>query len=122
MSRLWRTVSVRFINHPPGTAAVRWTGATWWCACAAPIPLQGESGAITGPTCETVVTCPDCGRAFFIIPHDRSHSRPIEVVELAAIPVASGAGRPGPESESDAAGFAAAADAASPRDLQLSGR
>ncbi len=87
MARLWRTVAVRFIDHPAGTAAVRWTGATWWCACGDPQPLEGESGAVSGPTRETIVTCPACARAFFVIPHDRSHSRPVEVVELSFVPV-----------------------------------
>ena len=75
------------MNRPPARANVIGNCASWLCVCAAnPVALQGHSGSIAGPTRETVVVCKHCQRVYFVIPLDRSHGPPIEVVELFGLP------------------------------------
>ncbi len=74
------------MNQPPSRASVLGSCATWRCVCANPTALQGRSGPAAGPTRDTVVTCGVCGRVYFVIPLDRSHGPPIEVVELFGMP------------------------------------
>ena len=81
-TKLWRTVPLRFINRPAGTAAVRWDSATWWCACGSGDPLSGKAGRASGPTDDSIVRCRHCRRVYFVIPYDQPQSRPIEVLEL----------------------------------------
>ncbi len=74
------------MNRAPLRASVLGNSATWHCVCGNPVALQGHSGAAAGPTLDTVVVCPRCQRVYFVIPMDRSHGPPIEVVELFGIP------------------------------------
>ncbi|MES2693661.1 MAG: hypothetical protein V4773_09320 [Verrucomicrobiota bacterium] len=74
------------MNRPPSRASVLGNCATWLCPCGNPITLQCHSGAASGPTPETVATCPQCHRVYFVIPLDKSHGPPIEVVELYGMP------------------------------------
>jgi hypothetical protein len=74
------------MNRPVSRASVIGNCASWHCACGNPIALQGRSGAVGGPTPETIVTCERCDRSYFVIPMDRSFGAPIEVVELFGAP------------------------------------
>lgn len=84
------------MNRPVSTASVLGNCATWRCACQNPIALQGRSGPAAGPTPDSVVVCDRCGRAFFVIPQDKSHGPPIEVVELFGMPAPTPADQPAP--------------------------
>jgi hypothetical protein len=75
-------IPVRFLDRPPSRATVRGAVATWACVCANRRQLEGGSGEVGGPTPDTMVVCPDCGRGYFVIPVDRSYSAAIEVIEL----------------------------------------
>lgn len=89
-----RKIPLRAMNFPPSRAAVLGNCATWHCVCANPIALQGRSGPAAGPTPDSVVTCPRCRRVYFVIPQDKSHGPPIEVVELFVAPVNSDEPKP----------------------------
>lgn len=86
MPQVSRKIPLRFMNRPVSAASVLGNTATWHCACRHPIALHGHSGPSAGPTPETVVACPNCHRVFFVIPQDKSHGPPIEVVELFGMP------------------------------------
>jgi hypothetical protein len=92
-----RKIPLRTMNRPPSWAGVIAHCATWHCACGNPVALQGRSGSSSGPTPESVVSCPQCHRAYFVIPEDKSHGPPIEVVELFEAPTASS--EPAPASD-----------------------
>ena len=77
-----RVVVVRFLDRAPAVANVGGNCARWRCVCANRCEISGESGAVEGPASDTIVACPECGRAYFVIPFDRSFGPPIEVVEL----------------------------------------
>lgn len=79
---------MRAMNRPTGRACVLGSCATWRCVCGNPIALQGRSGPATGPTPESVVRCERCSRVYFVIPQDKSHGPPVEVVELFEAPPA----------------------------------
>ncbi len=81
-----RKIPVRIVNHRSTRASVIDNCASWLCVCGYPVALQGRSGPLAGPTTDTVATCPDCRRLYFVIPHDRSYGPPIEVVELLGQP------------------------------------
>lgn len=81
-----RWIPVRAMNRPLQRACVVGTCATWRCACDNPVALQGRSGPTTGPTPDSVVRCERCHRVYFVIPDDKSHGPPIEVVELFGMP------------------------------------
>lgn len=81
-----RKIPLRIVNHRPSRAAVIDNCASWFCICGNLIALQGRSGPLGGPTADTVTTCPSCQRNYFVIPQDRSHGPPVEVVELLALP------------------------------------
>jgi hypothetical protein len=97
-----RKIPFRAMNRPLGVASVIDNCATWRCVCRNPIALQGRSGPMGGPTPDTVVVCDRCGRVYFVIPQDRSHGVPVEVVELFGFPMPEpgpnepGAGEPAP--------------------------
>jgi hypothetical protein len=74
------------MNRPSSTASVIGNCATWRCTCGAPVALQGRSGAVAGPTMESVVVCAGCRRVYFVIPQDKSFGPPIEVVQLFGLP------------------------------------
>jgi hypothetical protein len=74
------------MNRPTAAASVLANTATWRCACRNPIALTGHSGPAAGPTPESVTVCPQCQRVYFVIPQDKSHGPPIEVVELFGMP------------------------------------
>lgn len=82
------------MNRPAARASVIGHCATWHCLCGNPVALQGRSGPASGPTRESAVVCGRCGRVYFVIPMDRSHGPPIEVVELFGLPVATEADDP----------------------------
>lgn len=82
-----RRIPLRFMNRPPSVASVLGNTATWRCACQNPIALTSRSGSASGPTPETAVVCPRCQRVYFVIPQDKSHGPPIEVVQLFGMPV-----------------------------------
>jgi hypothetical protein len=84
--QLSRKIPLRFMNRSPSAASVLGNTCTWYCACQNPIALSGRSGPAGGPTPETVVVCERCRRVYFVIPQDRSHGPPIEVVELFGMP------------------------------------
>lgn len=88
MPHTLRKIPLRMMNRPPSVASVINTSATWRCACANPIALHGRSGRSSGPTPDTVVICDQCRRVYFVIPQDKSHGPPIEVVELFEMPTA----------------------------------
>jgi len=90
-----RTIPLRVMNRPAARASVLGNCVTWRCVCAHPIALQGRSGSASGPTRDTVVVCPACNRVYFVIPLDRSHGPPIEVVELFGLPEPAAADSPG---------------------------
>jgi hypothetical protein len=79
-------IPFRVTNRPPSRASVLGNCATWKCVCGAPTALQGRSGSSAGPTRDSVVVCPACDKIYFVIPLDRSHGPPVEVVELYAMP------------------------------------
>jgi hypothetical protein len=81
-----RKITLRLMNRPPGQASVIGGCATWHCSCGNPVALQGRSGPASGPTRESSAICEQCGRAYFVIPMDRSSGPPIEVVELFEAP------------------------------------
>ena len=75
------------MNRPPGRAyPVEGNRAMWRCVCQAGPTLHGASGSTAGPTRDSAIVCPGCGRVYFVIPMDRSHGPPIEVVELFGLP------------------------------------
>jgi hypothetical protein len=82
----FRRIPLRFMNRPTSAASVIGNTATWRCVCQNPIALSGRSGPAGGPTPETVIVCDRCRRIYFVIPQDRSHGPPIEVVELFGMP------------------------------------
>lgn len=96
MPHTLRKIPLRMMNRPPGSAAVIDHCATWHCACGHPVALQGRSGPSSGPTPDSAVGCAHCGRLYFVIPQDKSHGPPIEVVELLQAPAAPGAADPAP--------------------------
>jgi hypothetical protein len=81
-----RTIPLRAMNRAPSHANVLGSCAAWHCVCGNPVALQGRSGSPAGPTRDTVVVCNRCNRVYFVIPMDRSHGPPIEVVELFGLP------------------------------------
>jgi hypothetical protein len=83
---LLRSIPFRAMNYPTGRAAVIGNCVTWHCVCGNPVALQGRSGPASGPTPESVVVCERCARVYFVIPQDKSHGPPIEVVELFGLP------------------------------------
>jgi hypothetical protein len=76
------------MNRGPLRANALGGCATWHCVCGDPVALQGRSGSPAGPTRDTVVVCGRCRRVYFVIPMDRAHGPPIEVVELFGLPEA----------------------------------
>lgn len=89
MPQITRKIPLRFMNRTPSAASVLGNTATWRCACQNPIALHGRSGRAAGPTVDTVVVCDRCQRVYFVIPQDKSHGPPIEVVELFGMPAPS---------------------------------
>ncbi len=77
-----RKIPLRSLHHRPTLASVLGSCASWHCPCGQPVALQGRSGPPSGPTPETITTCPQCQRTYFVIPQDKEHGPPIEVVEL----------------------------------------
>ena len=75
-------IPLRCLDRPPSHALARGNRAAWNCVCANRRPLEGGAGEVGGPTADTMIVCPDCGRGYFIIPVDRSYSAAIEVIEL----------------------------------------
>lgn len=82
MPQTIRKIPFRTLHRRPTLASVLGSCASWHCPCGNPAALQGRSGPPSGPTPETVTTCPQCRRAYFVIPQDKEHGPPIEVVEL----------------------------------------
>lgn len=82
-----RWIPVRTMNRPAGRAHVVGNCATWRCVCDNAVALQGRSGPASGPTPDSVVRCERCGKIYFVIPQDKSHGPPVEVVELFGMPV-----------------------------------
>jgi hypothetical protein len=81
-----RTIPLRVMNRGVLKASALGSVATWHCVCGNPIALHGRSGSVAGPTRDSVIPCPQCGKLYFVIPMDRSHGPPIEVVELFGMP------------------------------------
>lgn len=81
-------IPLRSLHHRPALASVLGSCASWLCPCGNPIALQGRSGPPSGPTPETITTCPQCQRTYFVIPQDKEHGPPVEVVELFQEPAA----------------------------------
>ena len=79
-------IPLRVINRRASRAHVLGNCASWRCICGHPEALHGRSGRSGGPTPDTVVVCPQCGRVYFVIPTDRSFGPPIEVVQLYGMP------------------------------------
>jgi len=81
-----RLIPLRVMNRQPLRASAMGGCATWHCVCGNPVTLQGRSGPASGPTRDSVVVCERCQRVYFVIPMDRSHGPPVEVVELFGLP------------------------------------
>lgn len=81
-----RAIPLRAMNRPALRAQALGSSATWRCVCGNSTALQGRSGSVAGPTPDSVTVCPRCNRVYFVIPNDRSHGPPIEVVELFGLP------------------------------------
>lgn len=82
MPQTTHKIPLRSLHHRTALASVLGSCASWLCPCGNPIALQGRSGPPSGPTPETITTCPQCRRSYFVIPQDREHGPPVEVVEL----------------------------------------
>ena len=88
---LLRTVPFRAMNHSTGRASVIGNCVTWHCVCGNPVALQGRSGPASGPTPDSAIVCDRCHKVYFVIPQDKSHGPPVEVVELFGMPAANSA-------------------------------
>src|SRR5690606_36254812 len=86
MPHVLRKIPLRTLNREASLASVIDNCATWKCVCGRRDALQGHSGAISGPTAESVTHCPSCRRMYFVIPYARSFGAPVEVVELMGPP------------------------------------
>ncbi len=83
-----RKIPFRSLQGRAAFASVLGSCASWHCPCGHPVALQGRSGPPSGPTPETITACPQCRRTYFVIPQDKEHGPPIEVVELFQAPPA----------------------------------
>jgi hypothetical protein len=86
MSAVSRMIPVRAMNRAVMRGVAAGNIAAWRCVCPHAPQLQSRSGAVAGPTADTVTVCPRCRRVYFVIPHDKSHGPPVEVVELFEMP------------------------------------
>ena len=69
-------------KREPGQAIATGNNAAWICICRRALPLLGCSGDPKGPTEKTRVDCPDCGRAYFVVPNGHAQTAALEVREV----------------------------------------
>ena len=56
--------------------------AAWPCPCGRALPLIGRSGQVKGVSENTRIECPNCGRAYFVVPDGYDQAAALEVLEI----------------------------------------